>query len=83
MIWPFGDIRPFSYDLICADPPWDFKLYSAKGQGKSAQKHYSCMSLADIKALPVGQLAAPDCCLFLWATWPMLPQAMDLTSSRP
>ncbi len=78
MDWPFGDLRPLSYSLIAADPPWDFKLYSAKGQGKSAQNHYACMSLDDIKALPVSQLAQKDCCLFLWATWPMLPQGMEV-----
>ncbi len=78
MIWPFGDLRPLSYDLICADPPWSFKTYSEKGHGKSAQRHYDCMSLDDIKELPVGELAAKDCCLFLWATWPMLPQAMGV-----
>ena len=79
--WPFGDLQSFSMDFIAADPPWDFRLYSAKGQKKSAQRHYHCMSLNDIKALPVGQLAAPDCCLFLWATWPMLPQAFEVMAA--
>jgi hypothetical protein len=22
--WPFGTLRPFSYDVIMIDPPWDF-----------------------------------------------------------
>jgi N6-adenosine-specific RNA methylase IME4 len=30
------------------------------------------MSFAELFALPVAQLAAPDCALFMWTTWPML-----------
>jgi N6-adenosine-specific RNA methylase IME4 len=81
MTWPFGDLVPMSYSLIVADPAWTFKTYSPKGWGKSAQRHYSCMTLDDIKALPVVHLAAPDCCLFLWATWPMLPQALEVMAA--
>lgn len=79
--WPFASLRPFSYDVIVADPAWNFSTYSPKGWGKSAQRHYSCMTLEDIKLLPVNQLAAPDCALFLWATSPMLPQALDVMSA--
>jgi len=75
--WPFGNLMPKSYTMIVVDPPWNFQTYSPKGWGKSAQRHYTCMTLDDIKALPVRQLAAPDSCLFLWATWPMLPQALE------
>lgn len=31
-----------------------------------------------MKALPVADLCAPDCVLFMWSTWPHLPQAMEL-----
>ena len=75
--WPFGDMRPLSYDLIVADPPWDFRNFSEKGEAKNAKAQYDCMDLAAIKALPVGQLAARDCVLWLWATNPMLPQAIE------
>ena len=68
----------FGYDLVFADCPWAFELYSERGQKKSAQAQYDCMSLEDIKALPVDQLAGKDCLLFLWATWPMLPQAFEV-----
>jgi N6-adenosine-specific RNA methylase IME4 len=53
---------------ILADPPWQFQTWSAKGQGRSAERHYPTMSLAEIKALPVKAIAAPDCWLFLWCT---------------
>lgn len=77
-LWPFGDLPPHSFDLIMADPPWLFDLRSSAGEGKSAQAHYGCMDLAAIKAMPVLDLAAPDCLLWLWATNPMLPQCLDV-----
>ncbi|HMK89462.1 MAG TPA: MT-A70 family methyltransferase [Methylocystis sp.] len=79
--WPFGDLPPLSFDVIAADPPWDFELRSAKGAKKSAVAHYATMSTADICALPVGQLAQRDCVLLLWATAPRLPEALDVMNS--
>lgn len=68
--WPFGDLKPFSYGLILVDPPWLQEMYSATtGTAKSPQAHYGCMSLADIKALPVGHLAAQDCYIVMWSLW--------------
>jgi N6-adenosine-specific RNA methylase IME4 len=61
--WPFGACPPGSYDVIMADPPWLFALRSTKGEAKSAQAQYDCMSLDAIAELPVGELARPDCCL--------------------
>lgn len=70
---------PFS--AILADPAWTWKPRSDKGLGKSAQRHYDCMSLDDIKALDVAGVAAKDCALFMWATFPMLPQALDVMAA--
>lgn len=74
-------LPPGPFGAIMADPPWTFATYSAKGKGRSAEQHYGCMSLDDIKALPVADVAAPDCCLFLWATNPMLPQALEVMAA--
>ena len=46
------------YSVIYADPPWQYRTYSKKGQGRSAESHYPTMSIEDIKALPIGELAA-------------------------
>jgi N6-adenosine-specific RNA methylase IME4 len=75
--WPFGDLMPGTYRLILADPPWRFATYSAKGLQKSPQAHYQCMPLADIKALPVADLAMDDAACVMWATAPMLPEAIE------
>lgn len=69
------------FGCILADPPWTYRTYSAKGQGRSAAKHYAVMSLDDIRAMPIEKVAAPDCFLFLWTTTPHLPQALDVMAS--
>ena len=46
------------YNVIYADPPWSYKVWSKKGAGRSAESHYPTMSIEAIKALPVSRLAA-------------------------
>jgi N6-adenosine-specific RNA methylase IME4 len=60
------------YACVLADPPWRFKVRSAKGLGRSADRHYATMTIADVCALPVRDIAARDCHLFLWVTGPHL-----------
>ena len=66
------------YNIIYADPPWAYKVWSKKGNGRSAESHYSTMSIEDIKALPVGELADEDCALFMWITFPLLKEAWEV-----
>ncbi len=61
-----------------ADPPWQFEARTAGGYEKSPQSHYRCASTADLCRLPVADIAAPSCVLWLWAISPMLDQALDL-----
>lgn len=75
--WPFGGLRMFGYQMIMADPLWTFQTRSARGvTPRGAGGQYRTMDLAAIAALPVNQLAGGDCVLWLWATHPMLPQAL-------
>lgn len=69
------------YALILADPPWTFGTWSERGKGRSAEAHYDCLSLDDIKALPVAGWAAPDAVLLLWATDPLLPRALEVMAA--
>lgn len=66
------------YQIIYADPPWKFRTYSDKGLGRSPDKHYSTMTLEDIKALPVSALADDNCALFMWTTIPFLRQSFEV-----
>ena len=79
--WPFGELERGAYSLVMIDPAWKFKTFSEKGLGKSADRHYRTMRIEDIKALPVRDLAAKDCLVWLWATAPMLNQQMDVLAA--
>jgi N6-adenosine-specific RNA methylase IME4 len=72
---PFPDKK---YNIIYADPAWSFKTYSNKGKGRSPDKHYSVMSLQDIKDLPVQDIADDNCILFLWVTFPLLKEGFEV-----
>ena len=69
------------YGIIYADPPWEYKVYSDKGKGKSAERHYPTMTLKEICALPVGELAEQDCVLLMWTTIPVLRDAFSVISN--
>ncbi len=65
-----------SFDVVVIDPPWPFKTRTEKGAEKSPEAKYKTMSFAVIEALNAADLLAPGGVLFLWATWPLLPQQM-------
>lgn len=75
---PFDSLRMFGYNIIHADPAWTFENWSEKGEGRNPNQHYSTMSIAEIAALPVGQIAAGDCALFLWVCDPLLDKALEV-----
>jgi len=58
------------YSIIYADPPWSYDDKALNRGG--AERHYSTMGIDDICALPVNEIAADDCILFMWGTWPKL-----------
>ena len=60
------------YGIIYADPPWRYDMKRGNGV---AENHYPTMSIEEICALPVADLAAKDSALFLWATFPQLNES--------
>jgi N6-adenosine-specific RNA methylase IME4 len=66
------------YGVIYADPPWSFHNWSAKGTGRNAISHYDCLDFPALASLPIAELAADNCALFLWVTDPLLPRAIEL-----
>lgn len=67
------------FGVIYADPEWRFEPYSrASGLDRAADNHYPTSDIADIAARDVAAIAADDCVLFLWATAPMLEQALHV-----
>jgi N6-adenosine-specific RNA methylase IME4 len=70
------------YPVVYADPPWKFETYGAEtGQENAAENHYPTLGYAELAALPVGELAATDAVLFLWATGPQLWAALQLMAA--
>ena len=82
---PFSGLKRSGYGAILVDPPTRFETYSGAtevtargGKHKPATTHYVTMTREDIAALPVGDLAAADCVLFLWSCWPTSLQTYEL-----
>jgi N6-adenosine-specific RNA methylase IME4 len=74
----FDDLPKHYFRAILVDPPWPFATWSHKGQGRNGEAHYSTMTHGELKALPVGSLAAPHCVLFIWIVQTQIPQAIRL-----
>lgn len=79
MDWPTG-----KYGAILADPPWHFNAWSkykplaSGGHSRAVQRYYSTMKTDDIAGIPVKQISAQNCALFLWACWPNFLDALNV-----
>ena len=74
------------YQTIVLDPPWKYGKWG-KGSSKSAfaeqyQKDmplpYSYMEVSEIARLPISNLAAENCEVYLWVTQKYLPESFPL-----
>ena len=65
------------YRVIYADPPWWYGTpqHSKTEQVATLGTHYPSMKTGAICDLPVGDMAADNAVLFLWATSPLLFEA--------
>ena len=70
--WPTGQ-----YGAILCDPPWAFQTYSGPAVPTEGEQPYQTMTRSEIAGLPVASLAAPDCVLFLWVTWPTIEHGLQ------
>lgn len=77
----FEDVPRRRYRVVYADPAWRFAVRSSKGEGRSPDAHYQTMTLAEIKALPVAEVAAPDSFCFMWTTAPHLKQGLEVLAA--
>ncbi len=77
---PFEGLPRGHFKAVLADPPWGFKTWSQRND-RGADRHYNVMTTEDICALPVGDICADDCVLFIWICWPQLLDAIDVISS--
>jgi N6-adenosine-specific RNA methylase IME4 len=75
----FEDLPKNHFGAILADPPWHFDVWT-EGSARNASAKYKTMTATDIAALPVLDLAANDCALFLWIVWPRLAESLNVIS---
>jgi N6-adenosine-specific RNA methylase IME4 len=68
------------YNIIYADPPWEYKD-KAKAGNRGACFKYPVMNIDDIKNLNISRIADKDCALFLWVTMPKLNEVFDVIKS--
>lgn len=69
------------YNIIYADPPWQFKVWSNRGMSRSAENHYSTQSLQSLTAFNIPAICENDCVLLMWATFPCLKSALELAEA--
>lgn len=83
---PFADLHPppQGYCTIVADPPWPFGAVTGPGgrRRRATRLGYSTMTVDDISALPVADLAAPDAHLWLWATRQVFREGQAVAVAR-
>ena len=71
------------YDIIYADCPWE---YNSRANHKTrfrggACGHYDLLSVAELKELPIADIAEDNCALFQWVTMPMLKEGIEVLES--
>lgn len=66
------------YPVIYADPPWRYENPPMGGGNRSIENHYPTMTLEEICALPVSDIAHDDSVLFMWATAPKLAECIEV-----
>lgn len=70
------------FSTIYADPPWRFQHRTGKVSPEHKRlSRYDTMDLEDIKAMPVKDIAADKCHLYLWVPNAILPEGLDVMKS--
>jgi N6-adenosine-specific RNA methylase IME4 len=78
--------HPGPFPLIYADPPWQFEIYSEKGQERTPDQHYPTLTDSEIKNFRVdgkrvSEIAFKDAALLLWCTSSNLPRALEIMAA--
>lgn len=68
-----------TYDIVYADPPWLY--YGDTNKDQAAGKHYACMTVDKISALPIRSIMSHRACAFIWATSSKLEDAIRVINA--
>lgn len=73
------------YATIVADPPWSYAGSTYNGRTppwrSTSRQTYTLMSVDEISALPVSDIAAADAHLYLWAVNPLIDRALRVVEA--
>lgn len=73
---------PGGYATVLADPPWRFQNRTGKVAPEHRRLHrYPTMDLADICALPVADVVAPNAHLYLWVPNALVPEGIEVVKA--
>lgn len=73
----FPDLPRHHYGAILSDNPWHFETWG-EGGNRNVTSKYPTMSIEEMCSMPVAELAADDCVLFMWVVWPKLFEALPI-----
>lgn len=65
------------YNIIYADPAWSYKDKALAGNRGACCK-YDVMPMESIEELPIKNIAADNCILFMWVTMPKLNECFEV-----
>lgn len=68
------------YNIVYADPPWEYKESGSGIRGCAGldKRYKGVMTIEEIKALPIQDIADSTSILFLWVTFPRLEQGLEV-----
>lgn len=75
------------YRLCLMDPPWAFRTFNKKSRTptqkkfREAEDHYPTMSVAEMAALPVGEMMARDSAIAMWIVGSHCDAALELAEA--
>lgn len=69
------------FNILYVDPPWSYHCYGKQGKWSAAVNHYQTLRKEEIYGLDIGSIAAKDCTLFLWVTFPCLAEGLEAVKS--
>jgi len=71
---------PKKYQIIYADPPWNYTTFSSGHGGRQTNQHYKTMRMVDIYNMRIESISKDSSFLFLWAVPSLLPEALHTMS---
>lgn len=69
------------YNIVYADPPWDYNVWNRKDKARTAASHYKTTSMEHLKKMNIVQFTYDNCVLFMWATLPCYKEAVQLAEA--